>query len=47
MKVLLLMNMPGHDHSQGTSGGSEEAGGTTMGMKAVDATDEEQKSNEN
>jgi len=31
----------GHDHSQGTSGDAEEAGGTNMGMKAVDVTDEE------
>ena len=37
----------GHDHSQGTSGDAEGAGGTTMGMKAVDVTDAEQKSNEN
>jgi len=38
----------GHDHSQGTAGDAEGAGGaTTMGMKAVDATNEEQKSNEN
>jgi protein translocase SecG subunit len=38
----------GHDHSQGTAGDAERAGGTTtMGMKAVDVTDEEQKSSEN
>lgn len=37
----------GHDHSQGTAGNAEGAGGTTMGMKAVDATSEEQKSTEN
>ncbi len=38
----------GHDHSQGTAGNTEGVGGTTtMGMKAVDATDEEQKSSEN
>lgn len=37
----------GHDHSQGTSGDAEGVGGATMGMKAVDVTDEEQKSNEN
>ncbi len=37
----------GHDHSQGTAGNAEEVGGTSMGMKAVDATSEEQKSNEN
>ena len=34
----------GHDHSQGTSGDAEGVGGTTMGMKAVDDTDTEQKS---
>jgi len=39
----------GHDHSQGTVGDAEATGGTaaTMGMKAVDATDDEQKSGEN
>ena len=37
----------GHDHSQGATGDVEEVGGTTMGMKAVDVTDAEQKSNEN
>jgi protein translocase SecG subunit len=37
----------GHDHSQGTSGAAEGEGGTTMGMKAVDVAEEEQKSNEN
>ena len=37
----------GHDHSQGTTGDAEGVGDTTMGMKAVDVTDEEQKSNEN
>ncbi len=38
----------GHDHSQGTAGDAEGAGGTTtIGMKAVDATDDKQKSSEN
>jgi protein translocase SecG subunit len=37
----------GHDHSQGTSVESEGVEETTMGMKAVDVTEEEQKSNEN
>ncbi len=37
----------GHDHSQGATGDAEGERDTTMGMKAVDATDEEQKSNEN
>ncbi len=37
----------GHDHSQGTSGDAEGVGGATMGMKAVDVTDTEQKSKEN
>ena len=37
----------GHDHSQGTTGDTEVVGDTTMGMKAVDVTDEEQKSKEN
>jgi protein translocase SecG subunit len=37
----------GHDHSQGTTGDAEGAGGTTMGMKAVDVTEAEQKSSEN
>jgi protein translocase SecG subunit len=38
----------GNDHSQGTPGDAEGVGGTTtMGMKAVDATDDEQKNSEN
>jgi protein translocase SecG subunit len=37
----------GHDHSQGTTRDAGVAGGTTMGMKAVDVTEAEQKSNEN
>lgn len=35
----------GHDHAPGAHGTSEEAGGASVGMKAVDTTDEEQKSN--
>jgi hypothetical protein len=34
----------GHDHSQGATGDAGVAGGTTMGMKAVDVTDAEQES---
>ena len=37
----------GHDHSQDTSGAAEGVEETTIGMKAVDVTEEEQKSNEN
>lgn len=37
----------GHDHSQGTPGDAEGVGGATMGMKAVEDTDAEQKSSEN
>lgn len=37
----------GHDHSQGAAGNTEGTEGTTMGMKAVDVTNEEQKSDEN
>ena len=38
----------GHDHSQGATGeDAEGVGGTTMGMKAVDVTEAEQKSTEN
>ncbi len=37
----------GHDHSQGTAGDAEGVGDASMGMKAVDVIDEEQKSEEN
>jgi len=42
------MNMPAMTIPQGTAGDAEGAGGTTtIGMKAVDATDDKQKSSEN
>lgn len=37
----------GHDHSQGATGDAEGSVGTTMGMKAVDVNEAEQKSTEN
>lgn len=37
----------GHDHSQGTAGNTEGVEGSSMGMKAVDAVNEEQKNVEN
>ncbi len=37
----------GHDHSQGAPGASEGTGEASVGMKAVEATKEEQQSNEN
>ena len=37
----------GHDHSQGATRDAEGTGGTTMGMKAVDVNEAEQKSTEN
>ncbi|MFQ5687369.1 MAG: preprotein translocase subunit SecG [Candidatus Scalindua sp.] len=47
--TTVIKELAGHDHSQDTSGDVEVegVGGATMGMKAVDVTDTEQKSEEN